>query len=95
MTNAGDVCQVCVDAGGTSAWEGWLKGMLQTGLAGAPLDMAEAWAAAVRFVVHSLARTYPAGLTLVLDVIMQAPPQGMQELALPLDTTGNNYYSCS
>ena len=63
-------------AGAKSAWEGWLKGGLQAALAGAPLDMAEAWGVAVRFAVHSLAHTHPAGLSAVLEVVMQPPPQG-------------------
>ena len=53
-----------------------MKGSLQAALAGAPLDMAEAWGVAVRFAVHSLAHTHPAGLSAVLEVVMQPPPSG-------------------
>ena len=38
--------------------------------------MAEAWAVAVRFAVHSLAHTYPPGMAAVLDAVIQPPPQG-------------------
>lgn len=53
-----------------------MKGTFQTALAGAPLDMAEAWAVAVRFAVHSLAYTHPSGMAAVLDAVIQQPPQG-------------------
>lgn len=68
---------VCVNDTGAGAWEGWLKGTLQAALAGAPLDMAEAWAAAVRFAVNALAYTNPAGMDAVLQVIIQQPSQGV------------------
>jgi len=61
---------------GGSAWDSWLKGAFQSALAAAPLDMAEAWATAVRFVVNALAYTNPAGMHAVLQVIVQQPPQG-------------------
>ena len=76
----------CVyDAAGSSssAWEGWLKGAFQAALAGAPLDLAEAWAAAVRFAVNALAFTNPAGMDAVLQVIIQQPPQGRAPLICP------------
>ncbi len=61
---------------GGSAWDSWLKGAFQSALAAAPLDMAEAWATAVRFAVNALAYTNPAGMHAVLQVIIQQPPQG-------------------
>ena len=67
----------CDAAGaGSSAWEGWLKGAFQAALAAAPLDLAEAWAAAVRFAVNTLAFTNPNGMDAVLQVIIQQPPPG-------------------
>ena len=61
---------------GDSAWDSWLKGAFQSALAAAPLDMAEAWATAVRFAVNALAYTNPAGMHAVLQVVIQQPPQG-------------------
>jgi hypothetical protein len=71
-------CQCgCLPAGSDgSAWDSWLKGAFQSALAAAPLDMAEAWATAVRFAVNALAYTNPAGMHAVLQVIIQQPPQG-------------------
>ena len=67
----------CVLTGsGVSAWDSWLKGAFQSALAAAPLDMAEAWATAVRFAVNALAYTNPAGMHAVLQVVIQQPPQG-------------------
>ncbi len=65
-----------VTGSGGSAWDSWLKGAFQSALAAAPLDMAEAWATAVRFAVNALAYTSPAGMHAVLQVIIQQPPQG-------------------
>lgn len=53
-----------------------MKGTFQAALAAAPLDLAEAWAAAVRFAVNALAYSNPAGMDDVLQVIIQQPPQG-------------------
>ena len=53
-----------------------MKGTFQAALAAAPLDLAEAWAAAVRFAVNALAYSNPAGMDAVLQVIIQQPPQG-------------------
>ena len=71
-------CQCgCLRTGsGGSAWDSWLEGAFQSALAAAPLDMAEAWATAVRFAVNALAHTNPAGMHAVLQVIIQQPPQG-------------------
>ena len=71
-------CQFgCLLAGsGGSAWDSWLKGAVQSALAAAPLDMAEAWATAVRFAVNALAYTSPAGMHALLQVVIQQPPQG-------------------
>ncbi|KAL0043408.1 hypothetical protein WJX79_003790 [Trebouxia sp. C0005] len=65
-----------------SAWDSWLKGAFQSALAVAPLDMAEAWAMAVRFAVNALAYTNPAGMHAVLQVIIQQPPQGAPSSAM-------------
>ncbi len=71
-------CQYCCLLTGSdgSAWDSWLKGAFQSALAAAPLDMAEAWATAVRFAVNALAYTNPAGMHAVLQVIIQQPSQG-------------------
>ena len=53
-----------------------MKGTFQSALAAAPLDQAEAWAAAVRFVVNALAYFSPEGMQAVLQVIIQQPPAG-------------------
>ncbi|KAL0045726.1 hypothetical protein WJX82_002854 [Trebouxia sp. C0006] len=67
---------------GDSAWDSWLKGAFQSALAAAPLDMAEAWATAVRFAVNALAYTNPAGMHAVLQVVIQQPPQGAPSSAM-------------
>lgn len=53
-----------------------MKGTLQTALAAAPLDLAEAWAVAVRFALNALAHTSPQAMQAVLHIIIQRPPQG-------------------
>ncbi|DBA73425.1 TPA: hypothetical protein ACH3X1_011462 [Trebouxia sp. C0004] len=67
---------------GGSAWDSWLKRAFQSALAAAPLDMAEAWATAVRFAVNALAYTNPAGMHAVLQVVIQQPPQGAPSSAM-------------
>lgn len=53
-----------------------MKGTLQTALAAAPLDLAEAWAVAVRFALSALAHTSPEAMQAILEIIIQRPPQG-------------------
>ena len=65
---------------GTSAWDSWVRGSFQAALAAAPLDLAEAWAAAVRFAVNALAYNSPQGMDAVLQIIIQQPPQGKHAL---------------
>ena len=60
-----------------------MKGSFQAALSAAPLDLAEAWAAAVRFAVNALAYSSPQGMDAVLQVIIQQPPQGEHALHQP------------
>lgn len=66
----------CFHVTGSSAWDSWVKGTLQTALAAAPLDLAEAWAVAVRFALNALAHTSPQAMQALLHIIIQQPPQG-------------------
>ena len=53
-----------------------MEGTFKAALAAAPLDLAEAWAVAVRFAVNALAHTSPQAMGAVLQIIIQRPPQG-------------------
>ena len=55
-------------AGGGAAWDGWLRPLLTSALDAAPLDLMDAWAAALRYSVAGLA-TAPAGMKELLAVI--------------------------
>ena len=68
--------QVVTPVTGSSAWESWVKGTFQAALAAAPLDLAEAWAVAVRFAVNALAYTSPQAMGALLQTIIQRPSQG-------------------
>ena len=62
--------------GRASAWDTWVKDALTRALDAAPMDLHDAWAAAVRYGVNGLAQQPTAHLGLLLPAVLQPVPAG-------------------
>eukprot|EP00884_Botryococcus_braunii_P020190 jgi/Botrbrau1/6855/Bobra.152_2s0014.1 len=60
-----------------SAWDAWLKELLQSGLQAAPFDLAESWATGLRRVVSCLYYTQSPYLGRILSLVAERPQNGL------------------